>query len=184
MRPLQASPASSWSPLQATMWNPRPRPAPMGPTTTPVQRASLRPTPTSPSAPAGRTSSLTTATTAPRIDIAAPGGARKFNLPVWDRGGTPGYPVTTESYDAWQEFSITSNWTQEMTCYHYDITGTFQANQCYTTIQGTSMATPHVSAAIALLASYNPTLKGDPRNSSRPSRKGRGKWREATRPRP
>jgi hypothetical protein len=28
----------------------------------------------------------------PRIDIAGPGGARNFNVPVWDRGGTPGFP--------------------------------------------------------------------------------------------
>jgi hypothetical protein len=28
----------------------------------------------------------------PRIDVAGPGGARKFNLPLWDRGGTPGFP--------------------------------------------------------------------------------------------
>ena len=35
----------------------------------------------------------------PRIDIAAPGGARKFNLPFWDRGGTPGFPVHLERPD-------------------------------------------------------------------------------------
>ena len=29
----------------------------------------------------------------PRIDIAAPGGARKFNLPYWDRGGCEGLAV-------------------------------------------------------------------------------------------
>ena len=28
----------------------------------------------------------------PRIDIAGPGGARKFNLPNYDRGGTEGFP--------------------------------------------------------------------------------------------
>src|SRR5262245_3813545 len=31
----------------------------------------------------------------PRIDVAAPGGARKFNLPRWDRSGTPGFPYTS-----------------------------------------------------------------------------------------
>src|SRR5262249_42145714 len=31
----------------------------------------------------------------PRIDVAGPGGARKFNLPFWDRGGSPGFPVST-----------------------------------------------------------------------------------------
>jgi hypothetical protein len=29
----------------------------------------------------------------PRIDLAGPGGARKFNLPNYDRGGTPGFPT-------------------------------------------------------------------------------------------
>ena len=47
----------------------------------------------------------------PRIDVAAPGGARKFNLPVWDRGGTPGFPYTSaDGTNAWETFSITSNW--------------------------------------------------------------------------
>ena len=35
----------------------------------------------------------------PRIDIAGPGGARKFNLPNFDRGGTPGFPYTLERPD-------------------------------------------------------------------------------------
>ena len=55
----------------------------------------------------------------PRIDIAAPGGARKFSS-----GFPPG--------------------------------------QCYSTIQGTSMATPHVSAALALIASAHPSLRKHP----------------------
>jgi lantibiotic leader peptide-processing serine protease len=101
----------------------------------------------------------------PRIDLAAPGGARKFNMPVWDRGGTPGWPVTeADGYTAYQEFSITSNlavYTGTMPC--YQLTGsTFPEGQCYTTIQGTSMATPHVSAAAALVASAKPKLRHRP----------------------
>lgn len=100
----------------------------------------------------------------PRIDIAAPGGARKFNLPVWDGGGTPGYPVTTtDGYNAWQDFSITSNWALEIPCYvGSDLGPQFYPNDCYSTIQGTSMATPHVSAVAALYASANPRLRHNP----------------------
>ena len=97
----------------------------------------------------------------PRIDIAAPGGARKFNLPYWDRGGTPGYPVTTDSYQAWEEFSITSNWALDIPC--YNLSGVFPANQCYSTIQGTSMATPHVSAVMALVSSYKAAAHKNPK---------------------
>ena len=41
------------------------------------------------------------------IDIAAPGGARKFNVPNADQGGTPGFPFVKEG--PWETFSITSN---------------------------------------------------------------------------
>ena len=40
--------------------------------------------------------------------------------------------------------------------------GGFPANQCYSTIQGTSMATPHASAVLALIASAKPNLAHDP----------------------
>ncbi|HEX2911867.1 MAG TPA: S8 family serine peptidase [Chloroflexia bacterium] len=98
----------------------------------------------------------------PRIDIAAPGGARKFNLPVWDRGGTPGWPVTTaDGFNAWEDFSITSNWATQIPCYTINLPGFFYTDQCYSTIQGTSMATPHVSAVMALVASKYPELRHD-----------------------
>jgi subtilisin family serine protease len=91
----------------------------------------------------------------PRIDVAAPGGARKFNLPNYARGGTPGFPVTTaDGTNAWEDFSITSNWALEIPCYTFT-GGGFPADQCYSTIQGTSMATPHASAVLALIASRN-----------------------------
>jgi subtilisin family serine protease len=64
----------------------------------------------------------------PRVDLAGQGSARKFNLPNYDRGGTPGFPQ----------------------------------GQCYTAIQGTSMATPHVVGAMALSASAHPGLRKHP----------------------
>ena len=97
-----------------------------------------------------------------RIDVAAPGGARKFNLPVWDRGGTPGFPYTTaDGYAAWEAFSTTSNWALGIQCFTFT-GGGFPPNQCYSTIQGTSMATPHASAVLALIASAKPNLAHDP----------------------
>jgi subtilisin family serine protease len=99
----------------------------------------------------------------PRIDIAAPGGARKFNLPLWDRGGTPGFPYTTEDLtNAWQTFSTTSNWAVQIPCFTFTVGSGFPQGQCYSTIQGTSMATPHVSAALALIASAHPGLRHRP----------------------
>jgi hypothetical protein len=99
----------------------------------------------------------------PRIDIAAPGGARKFNLPFWDRGGTPGFPYTTaDGTNVWEDFSTTSNWAVEIPCFTFPAAAGFPADQCYSTIQGTSMATPHVSAAIALAASAHANLRRNP----------------------
>jgi subtilisin family serine protease len=99
----------------------------------------------------------------PRIDIAAPGGARKFNLPAADRGGTPGFPyVTTDATNVWEEFSVTSNFATEIPCFVFTEGSGFPQGACYTSIQGTSMATPHVSAALALIASQRPELRHDP----------------------
>src|SRR5262249_26565002 len=100
----------------------------------------------------------------PRINIAGPGGARKFNLPVWDRGGTPGFPYTTaDGFTAFEDFSITSNWATEIPCFTVPSTPSlFYDDACYTTIQGTSMAAPHVSATLALIASAFPNLRHRP----------------------
>jgi subtilisin family serine protease len=98
----------------------------------------------------------------PRIDVAAPGGARKFNLPHWDRGGTPGFPYTTADQTVvFEAFSTTSNWAIEIPCFTIKLAG-FPANQCYTSIQGTSMATPHASAVLALIAAAKPTARAHP----------------------
>ena len=107
----------------------------------------------------------------PRIDIAAPGGSSKFNLPLHDRGGSFGWPWTgADGFRAWGDFGITSNWTSftaefmgfpVIPCFHIVGRG-FERQECYSTIQGTSMATPHVAAAVALLASEEPRLRHAP----------------------
>lgn len=105
----------------------------------------------------------------PRVDIAGPGGARMFNLPGWDRGGTPGFPYTFTggpySTSTWQDFSITSDWALEIPCWLIS-DGTnpngFYYPHCYSTIQGTSMATPHVSAVLAMIASLDPNSRHSP----------------------
>jgi len=103
----------------------------------------------------------------PRVDVAGPGGARKFNVPAADRGGTPGFPFTTADHlAAYEDFSTTSNWATQIPCFTLTLPG-FPADQCYTTIQGTSMATPHVSAVAALIASTNPDARGDPNRVER-----------------
>jgi subtilisin family serine protease len=117
-----------------------------------------------------------------RIDIAAPGGARKFNLPTVDRGGTPGFPVTASDLtNAWQTFSTTSNWAVEIPCYTFTTGSGFPQGQCYSTIQGTSMAAPHAAAAVALIASEHPSLRHRPGRWWPASRRPRGRC--ATTPR-
>ena len=62
----------------------------------------------------------------------------------------------------WEDFSITSNYAFEIPCYVFgDGNGVFYPNECYTAIQGTSMATPHASATLALIASAKPSLRGN-----------------------
>ncbi|HJP64806.1 MAG TPA: S8 family serine peptidase, partial [Actinomycetota bacterium] len=97
-----------------------------------------------------------------RIDVAGPGGARKFNLPVWDRGGTPGFPYTgDDGTNDFEDFSTTSNYAAEIPCFTMPEGFPFPQGQCYTAIQGTSMATPHASGALALIISAHPELRGD-----------------------
>jgi subtilisin family serine protease len=99
----------------------------------------------------------------PRIDLAGPGGARKFNLPFWDRGGTPGFPYTLDDLtNVWEAFSTTSNWAVEIPCFTFTTGSGFPQGQCYSAIQGTSMATPQVSGSLALVASAHPSLRKHP----------------------
>jgi subtilisin family serine protease len=109
----------------------------------------------------------------PRIDVAAPGGARRFNLPNIDRGGTEGWPWTgtdsvfggtseKDGFNAWEAFSTTSNWALEIPCFTFTGSSIFPDGQCYSIIQGTSMAAPHASATLALIASAHPNIRHKP----------------------
>jgi subtilisin family serine protease len=99
----------------------------------------------------------------PRITIAAPGGARKFNLPNFDRGGTPGFPYTLDDLtNAWQVFSTTSNWAVQIPCFTFTTGSGFHEGECYSTIQGTSMAAPQVVGSLALIASAHKSLRKHP----------------------
>ena len=64
--------------------------------------------------------------------------------------------------NAWQTFSTTSNWAVEIPCYTFTTGSGFPQGQCYSTIQGTSMAAPHAAAAVALMASEHPSLRHRP----------------------
>ena len=99
----------------------------------------------------------------PRIDVAGQGGARKFNLANFDRGGTPGFPYTSDDLtNAWEDFNITSNWATQIPCFLFSAAAGFHEGNCYSTIQGTSMAAPHAAAALALIASAHPSLRKHP----------------------
>jgi lantibiotic leader peptide-processing serine protease len=99
----------------------------------------------------------------PRIDLAGPGGARKFNLPNYDRGGTPGFPYTSEDLtNVWEDFNITSNFATQLPCFTFTTGSGFPQGECYTAIQGTSMSAPHVAGALALTASAHPSLRHRP----------------------
>lgn len=101
-----------------------------------------------------------------RIDLAAPGGARKFNVPSADRGGTPGFPFTdADGTTVFQAFSATSNWApimDQIPC--FDLSGfSGFTDDCYTSIQGTSMASPHVAGVMAQVLSDRVDLRKNPK---------------------
>jgi hypothetical protein len=64
--------------------------------------------------------------------------------------------------NAWQTFSTTSNWAVEIPCFTFTRGSGFPQGQCYSTIQGTSMAAPHATAAVALIASAHKSLRHRP----------------------
>lgn len=103
----------------------------------------------------------------PRIDLTAPGGALKFNLPAIDRGGCEGWPwcginsveggtSAADGYNAWQVFSITSNFATQVPCFTFTSDPVFPSNQCYGIKQSSSMAMSHVAGVAAIALSLHP----------------------------
>ena len=50
----------------------------------------------------------------------------------------------------------------EIPCFTFSTGSGFPQGECYSTIQGTSMAAPQVSGALALIASAHPSLRKHP----------------------
>jgi subtilisin family serine protease len=75
----------------------------------------------------------------------------------------PRFPYTSEDLtNVWQDFNITSNFATQIPCFVLTSPSGFPQGQCYTAIQGTSMATPHVVGAMALSASAHRGLRKHP----------------------
>jgi len=60
-------------------------------------------------------------------------------------------------------FSTTSNWAVDIPCFTFTKGSGFPQGECYSTIQGTSMAAPQVVGSLALVASAHPSLRKHPR---------------------
>ena len=59
-------------------------------------------------------------------------------------------------------FSTTSNWAVEIPCFTFTKGSGFHEGECYSTIQGTSMAAPQVVGSLALIASAHKSLRKRP----------------------
>jgi hypothetical protein len=90
-----------------------------------------------------------------RIDIAAPGGARAFNVPSYDATSGDGFT------DGFGVFGATDK--SAALCDTSLGTGCFKAKgDGFMWLQGTSQATANVSGAVAALLSAKPGLRGNP----------------------
>jgi len=96
----------------------------------------------------------------PRVDLAAPGGARRFNLPGWDGG------AGNVLYGGWGSLGalvgnglVCSDPLQSsllsFACFKVDSAG-------FGWLQGTSMAAPNALGVAALVLSAKPALRDDP----------------------
>jgi subtilase family protein len=93
-----------------------------------------------------------------RVDIAAPGGARKYNIPLYD-GGAGDF-----LYGGWGSFGAlpktsdlcaASGDVVDAACFDKDGNG-------FGWLQGTSVAAPNLTGVAALVLSAHPDLRGNP----------------------
>jgi lantibiotic leader peptide-processing serine protease len=90
-----------------------------------------------------------------RVDIAAPGGARSFNVPSYDASSGDGFTAGFGVFGGTDPQSELCDTSLGTGCFTLKGDG-------FMWLQGTSQATANVSGAVAALLSAKPTLNGNP----------------------
>src|SRR5213078_1571144 len=95
-----------------------------------------------------------------RIDLAAPGGARRFEVPFWDGG------AGDITYGGWGSLGALTTTglicTDPVTSALFNAACFKLAGQSFGWLQGTSMATPNAAGVAALVLSARSDLRGHP----------------------
>ncbi|MDP9306913.1 MAG: S8 family serine peptidase, partial [Actinomycetota bacterium] len=95
-----------------------------------------------------------------RVDVAAPGGARRFNLPGWDGGDGNILYGGWGSLGALAENGLICRDPLQSSLFNF---ACFKVDGAgFGWLQGTSMATPNALGVAALVVSAKPALRHDP----------------------
>jgi subtilisin family serine protease len=96
----------------------------------------------------------------PRVDLAAPGGARRFNLPGWDGGDGNVLYGGWGSLGALAENGLVCRDPLQSSLFNF---ACFKSEGFgFGWLQGTSMAAPNALGVAALVLSAKPSLRDDP----------------------
>jgi subtilisin family serine protease len=96
----------------------------------------------------------------PRVDLAAPGGARRFNLPGWDGGDGNVLYGGWGSLGALADNGLVCRDSLQSSLFNF---ACFKADGAgFGWLQGTSMAAPNALGVAALVLSAKPALRGNP----------------------